>query len=82
MSDRTDQVMPDARPVIVTYSLDDDEEFQWYSDGWYQEHQRGTPEAERLFDTACRCVEEAKDVPDAVRRLESAGFKVRRLKVS
>jgi hypothetical protein len=64
------------RPPIICLSEDDADIFDWMSDGWYQEHQRGTPEAEALFAKARDCIESGDNVLDVIARLERAGFEV------
>lgn len=65
-----------SKPEIICYSRDDAESFEWVSGGWYSSEDRGKPEAEALFKKADRAIGAAKDVPDAIRRLEAAGFRV------
>lgn len=65
-----------AKPEIICYSKDDAEVFDWVSGGWYSSEDRGKPEAEALFAKANRAIGAAKDVPDAIRLLQAAGFRV------
>lgn len=68
------------RPGIIVTSADTDSKFSWLSDGWNSTDlgTRGTIGAERLMKRACAIIEMADNVPDAIRRLEKAGFKVTR----
>lgn len=67
-----------VRPGIVVLSADTDDQFEWMSDSWYQIKRRHTREAQRLMAKAKAAIEAADNVPDAIRRLEAAGFDVRR----
>jgi hypothetical protein len=71
-------MIAETRPGIITASPDDAECFDWFSDGWFQESIRHTPEAQALMVKAKACITAGKDVPDVVRRLEEAGFTVTR----
>ena len=66
------------QPVVIVLVTNDADSFRWMSDGWYAEAKRHLPEAQRLYKLADDCMEEGADVPDVVRRLEAAGFAVRR----
>jgi len=66
------------KPLIVVTCSNDSDTLTWASDGWYQMHQHGTPEAEALMVKAHKAIGEATDVLDAVNRLRNAGFEVTR----
>lgn len=66
------------RPRIIVTSRDGDPEFTWLSDGWYQIKRIHTAAAQELMAQATEAIEAGSDVPDAIRRLEEAGFDVTR----
>jgi hypothetical protein len=71
------------KPRIIVTSKDTDKVFGWMSDGWHAitaPHTAFTVEGKRLMALADRCIKAATDVPDAIRRLEEAGFEVVRKK--
>lgn len=65
-----------SKPEVICYSQDDAESFEWVSGGWYSSEDRGKPEARALFKKAGQAIKAADGVPDAIRRLEAAGFRV------
>jgi hypothetical protein len=66
-----------TKPVIICLSKDDDTEgFQWMSGGWNDLKRQHTPKAQDLMAKARRCVEQGETVPDTIRRLKEAGFRV------
>lgn len=65
-------------PHIIVHSKDEEDAFRWMSDGWYQIHQHGDPEAEALMKKARKCIEAGADVLDTIKRLGEAGFLVTR----
>jgi hypothetical protein len=68
-----------AKPGIIVLSKDDDQEgFKWLSDGWYGAKKRDTKRAQELYHEVADCIAIGDDVPDVIRRLEEAGFKVTR----
>jgi hypothetical protein len=67
------------KPVIIVLSDDDEPEFSWMSSGWYTQEKHGTEEGERLFALAQEQIGKAQNVPEAIKLLEAAGFKVTRL---
>ncbi len=67
-----------AKPRIIVLSADDDDRFDWMSDGWYEFRVRGRIKAERMMDLANDCIAAGSDVPDVIRRLEEVGFEVTR----
>ena len=66
------------KPTIIVTSSNDDDTFRWQSDGWYMEHQRNTESAKLLFAKARRAIKAGSDVPDTIKKLEQAGFRVER----
>jgi hypothetical protein len=64
------------KPGVIVLSKDSDPSFEWLSDGWYSAEERGRPEAEALMARAHAAIDAAKDVPEACRLLEAAGFRV------
>lgn len=66
------------KPGIVIVSKDTDDIFNWLSDGWYGVKQQSDPAAQALYAKAHAAIEAATDVQDAIRRLQEAGFDVRR----
>jgi hypothetical protein len=66
------------KPHIICTSPDDAEEFNWFSDGWFESKKRHTKKAQDLFAKAKACIRDGKDVPDAIKLLEAAGFRVSR----
>lgn len=67
-----------SKPGIIVQSADHEDTFRWLSDGWYEMKRRHRPEAQALMAKANAAIEAAADVPDAIRRLEEAGFEVTR----
>jgi hypothetical protein len=67
-----------AKPGIIVLSADTDDKFNWLSDGWNELKRRYTPQARKLMATARSEIDKAKDVPDAIKRLRKAGFRVER----
>ena len=67
-----------SKPKIIVLSLDDDKEFKWFSDGWYMIDQVCTERAQTLMAKARRAIEEGKNVPDVIKKLEEAGFDIQR----
>ena len=66
------------KPRIIVMSKDDSDTFSWMSDGWNHIKIAHTQKAQHLFSLANKCIREAKDVPDAIARLEEAGFEIER----
>jgi hypothetical protein len=64
------------KPTIITPCTDTDTTFQFWSGGWYETSIRHTPEAQALMALAKKCINDGENVPDVIRRLEEAGFKV------
>ena len=67
-----------AKPEIIVLSKDGDTAFEWLSNGWYDAKKRGTKKAKDLFSKAADCIAIGDNVPDVIRRLKEAGFKVTR----
>ena len=66
------------KPRIIVLSKDSDECFNWLSDGWNSltEGTHGTESANELMELATKTILEGEDIPDAVKRLEEAGFEI------
>lgn len=60
------------RPGIIVTSAVTDDEFRFMSDGW-NTIKHPNPE---LMHKAHKCIEDATDHKDAIKRLTDAGFKV------
>ena len=61
------------KPGIIVLSGLSDDTFRWISDGW-NTLKKPNP---GLFDKVEKAVLASKDVPDAVRRLQKAGFMIK-----
>lgn len=66
------------KPGIIVTSKDTDDVFEWLSVDWNRMEVSHTPEAKELFRKAKKAIAEGKDVPDAIRLLEEAGFEITR----
>jgi hypothetical protein len=70
--------MGKTKPGIIVLSRDDADSFDWLSDGWNEASMSHTDHAQGLVRKARKAIEAASDVPDAIKRLQAAGFDVRR----
>lgn len=66
------------KPGIIVVSQTTDTKFDWMSDGWYRIKIRHTKKAKDLFTKAHKCIDAAGDVPDAIKRLKTAGFTIKK----
>jgi hypothetical protein len=64
------------KPGVIVCCKDSDDTFRWMSDGWNEMKVMHTKRARDLFKKACRCIEKAKDVKEAIVLLRKAGFAV------
>jgi hypothetical protein len=64
------------KPRIIVLSADDDDVFDWLSDGWFMVEQRHTEKAQELMKRAKQAITEGVNVPDAIKKLEAAGFEI------
>ena len=62
-------------PRIIVLSKDTDDEFNWMSDGW---NTMKNPNV-TLFAKVKRIIASGENVPDVIRKLEVAGFSVRKV---
>lgn len=67
-----------SKPEIIVLSKDNEDAFRWLSNGWFTVKRQHTTQAQKLMKKAERAIDEGKDVPDVIKRLEKAGFLVTR----
>lgn len=66
------------KPEVIVFSKNTDITFDWMSGGWNSEEARRTnpKRAKKLMRRVREVVEKAEDVPDAVKKLQEAGFAI------
>jgi hypothetical protein len=74
------KMKPTKTPGVIVLCDDNSDIFEWVSDGWNSTDSgtAGTPRANYLFGRVRDIVKDAANVPDAIKRLKAAGFKVSR----
>ncbi len=64
------------KPRIIVFSENDDDNFDWMSDGWNTINNSHTKKAQELMIKARKAIKKGNDVLNVIGRLRKAGFEV------